>query len=99
MRAGALVRDFNATGIEALAPRTDLASDAAFAYQELSLGRFRLQFGGRVDWDSYRVRSKPAAIRMVTSMTTSTARSTLRPRRPTPVTANSRVRRRRSEFR
>ena len=47
-------RDFEAAGVEALAPRTDLASFAAFAYEELSLGRFRLQFGGRVDRDNYR---------------------------------------------
>ena len=49
------VRDFQAVGVEALAPRTDLASFAAFAYEELSMGRFRLQFGGRVDRDRYRV--------------------------------------------
>ena len=49
------VRDFQAAGVEALAPRTDLASFAAFAYEELSLGRFRLQFGGRVDRDDYQV--------------------------------------------
>ena len=53
--AWARVRDFEAVGFEALAPRTDLGSFAAFAYQELSLGRFRLQFGGRVDRDSYQV--------------------------------------------
>ena len=49
------VRDFEAAGVEALAPRTDLSSFAAFAYEELSLGRFRLQFGGRVDRDDYQV--------------------------------------------
>ena len=53
--AWARVRDFEAAGFEALAPRTDLGSFAAFAYQELSLGRFRLQFGGRIDRDSYQV--------------------------------------------
>ena len=49
------IRDFEATGFEALAPRTDLSSFAAFAYEELNLGRFRVQFGGRVDRDDYRV--------------------------------------------
>ncbi len=53
--AWARVRDFEAAGFEALAPRTDLGSFAAFAYQELSFGRFRLQFGGRVEQDSYQV--------------------------------------------
>ena len=49
------IREFEAAGVEALAPRTDLSSFAAFAYEELSLGRFRVQFGGRVDRDNYRV--------------------------------------------
>ena len=49
------IRDFQAAGVEALAPRTDLTSFAAFAYEELSLGRIRVQFGGRVDRDNYRV--------------------------------------------
>ena len=49
------IRDFEAAGVEALAPRTDLSSFAAFAYEELSLGRYRVQFGGRVDRDNYRV--------------------------------------------
>ena len=43
------VRDFEAAGVEALAPRTDLTSFAAFAYEELNFGRFRVQFGGRLD--------------------------------------------------
>ena len=49
------VRDFEATGVEALAPRTDLSSFAAFAYEELSLGRYRVQFGGRVERNDYQV--------------------------------------------
>ena len=53
--AWARVRDFEAAGVEALAPRTDLASLAAFAYEELHLGRIRVQFGGRVDRDDYQV--------------------------------------------
>ena len=51
--AWARVRDFEAAGVEALAPRPDLASFAAFAYKELTLGRFRVQFGGRLERDSY----------------------------------------------
>ena len=53
--AWARVRDFEAAGVEALAPRTDLGSFAAFAYEEFSLGRVRVQFGGRVDRDNYQV--------------------------------------------
>ena len=53
--AWARIRDFEAAGVEALAPRTDLGSLAAFAYEELNLGRFRVQFGGRVDRDNYQV--------------------------------------------
>ena len=48
------VRDFEATGVEALAPRTDLSSFAAFAYEEVNFGRLRLQFGGRVERNDYR---------------------------------------------
>ncbi len=49
------IRDFQALGVEALAPPTDLTSFAAFAYEELDLGRFRVQFGGRIDRDDYQV--------------------------------------------
>ncbi len=48
------VRDFEATGFEALAPRTDLTSMAAFAYEEVDFGPVRLQFGGRIERNSYR---------------------------------------------
>ena len=48
------VRDFEAAGFEALAPQTDLTSFAAFAYEELTFGRVRLQFGGRVERNDYR---------------------------------------------
>ena len=47
-------RDFEAMGFEALAPRTDQSSFAAFAYEEVNLGRARLQFGGRVEQNDYR---------------------------------------------
>ncbi|MYN66890.1 MAG: TonB-dependent receptor [Acidobacteria bacterium] len=55
------IRDFEAAGFEALAPRTDLSSFAAFAYEELNLGRLRVQFGGRVDRDNYRVAERTGA--------------------------------------
>ena len=47
-------RDFEAVGAEALAPRTDQTSFAAFAYEEVNFGRVRLQFGGRVEQNDYR---------------------------------------------
>ncbi len=47
-------RDFEAEGFEALAPRTDQTSFAAFAYEEVNFGRVRLQFGGRVEQNDYR---------------------------------------------
>ena len=47
-------RDFEAVGAEALAPQTDQASFAAFAYEEVAFGRVRLQFGGRVEQNDYR---------------------------------------------
>ena len=48
-------RDYVATGEEALAPPTDQTSFAAFAYEEMDFGRYRLQFGGRVEFNDYRV--------------------------------------------
>ena len=58
----AKVRNFEATGFEALAPRTDQTAFAAFAYEELSFGRFRLQFGGRVERNAYRAGERAAGI-------------------------------------
>ena len=52
--AWAQLRDFEAVGVEALAPRTDQTSFAAFAYEEVDLRRTRLQFGGRVEQNAYR---------------------------------------------
>ena len=46
-------RDFHATGAEALAPRTDQSTLSVFGY-ELSFGRFRLQFAGRVERNDYK---------------------------------------------
>ena len=47
------VRDFAATGAEALAPRTDQTTFAAFGYEELIFGPYRLQLGGRVERNDY----------------------------------------------
>ena len=52
--AWAQLRDFQAVGVEALAPRTDQTSFAAFAYEEVDFERTRLQFGGRVEQNDYR---------------------------------------------
>jgi iron complex outermembrane recepter protein len=46
-------RDFAATGLEALAPPTTQRGLAAFTYQEVDLGRHRLQFGGRFEHNRY----------------------------------------------
>ncbi len=51
-------RDFEAVGIEALAPQTDQTSFAAFAYEEVDFRRTRLQFGGRVEQNAYRTASR-----------------------------------------
>ena len=52
--AWAQFRDFEAIGVEALAPQTDQTSFAAFAYEEVSVGPVRLQFGARVERNDYR---------------------------------------------
>ena len=52
------IRQFVATGEEALAPATDQTALAAFAYQELNVGRYRVQFGGRVERNAYTVDSR-----------------------------------------
>ena len=44
-----LTRDYEAIGTEALAPATTQHAFSAFAYQELAVGRHRVQFGGRVE--------------------------------------------------
>ena len=48
-------RRYVATGAEALAPPTDQTAVAAFAYEELDFGRYRVQFGGRVERNAYTV--------------------------------------------
>ena len=46
-------RNYVATGEEALSPPTDQTSFAAFVYEELDFGRYRMQFGGRVEQNDY----------------------------------------------
>jgi iron complex outermembrane receptor protein len=48
-----LTRDYQAIGEEALAPATRQQTAAAFVYEELAVGRQRLQFGGRVEHTRY----------------------------------------------
>ena len=47
-------RDFQATGGEVLAPRTDQSTLSAFGYEEVSFGRFRLQLAGRAERNEYK---------------------------------------------
>ena len=53
------MRNFEATGAEALSPRTEQASFAAFGYEELTFGRYRVQFGGRVERTDYDAAGRP----------------------------------------
>ncbi len=50
-----LRRDFRSVGAEALAPPTVQQAVAAFAYEELDLGRYRVQFGGRLEHNRFDV--------------------------------------------
>jgi len=52
-------RDYLATGEEALVPPTNQTSFAAFAYEELDFGRYRLQVGGRLERNAYAVAERP----------------------------------------
>lgn len=52
-------RDFEARGAEALAPPTVQDTFAAFAYEEMDLTKFRLQFGARAERISYDVSPRP----------------------------------------
>jgi len=52
-------RDFDARGAEALAPPTVQDTVAAFAYEEMDMTRFRLQFGARAERISYDVSPRP----------------------------------------
>ena len=48
-----LTRDYEAIGEEALAPTTSQNAFAAFAYEELSVGKHRVLLGGRVEHTGY----------------------------------------------
>ena len=50
---------FRNSATEALAPRTEQVSLAAFGYEELTLGRFRLQVGGRLERTDYDAARRP----------------------------------------
>ena len=52
------VRQYVATGREALAPPTDQTALAAFAYEELDFGRYRMQVGGRIERNAYAVATR-----------------------------------------
>lgn len=52
-------RDYNATGEEALAPKTQQDSLAGFVYEEMGFDRFRLQFGARIEHTRYDVGARP----------------------------------------
>ncbi len=54
-----LRRDFEAIGVEALAPPTLQHSLAAFVYEEADFGRFRLQFGARAERATYDPGARP----------------------------------------
>jgi iron complex outermembrane recepter protein len=51
-------RDYEAIGEEALAPPTKQQSFAGFIYEEADFGRARLQFGARVERNSYDVEGR-----------------------------------------
>ena len=53
-------RNYVATGEEALAPPTDQTAFAAFGYEELAFGPHRLQLGGRVERNAYKVDPRAA---------------------------------------
>lgn len=53
-------RDFQPTGAEALAPRTDQSTLSAFGYEEVSFGRLRLQFAGRAERNDYKTAARVA---------------------------------------
>jgi iron complex outermembrane receptor protein len=48
-----LNRDYEAIGEEALAPATTQNAFSAFVYEEVGVGRHRVQFGGRVERTNY----------------------------------------------
>ncbi len=53
-------RDYVATGEEALAPPSTQQAFAVFGYEELDFGRARLQFGGRLEHNSFSADARDA---------------------------------------
>jgi len=51
-------REFRAMGEEAITPQTDQKAFAAFAYEELTLGRYRLQIGDWIERNNYSVEER-----------------------------------------
>lgn len=58
-----LTRDYSAVGAEALTPDTTQSSFAAFVYEEVDLGRPRVQFGGRVERTAYNAKYEDGALK------------------------------------
>ena len=56
-----LHRDYRSLGEEALSPPTTQQAFAAFGYEELDYGRYRIQLGGRVEANGYRVGPRAGA--------------------------------------
>ncbi len=54
-------RDFSVIGAEALAPPTIQNALAAFVYEEIDYGKFRVQFGARAERTTYDVGARPEA--------------------------------------
>jgi iron complex outermembrane receptor protein len=52
-------RDYTSVGAEALAPPTTQSAFSAFGYEEVNFGRYRLQFGGRVERTAYEPGARP----------------------------------------
>jgi iron complex outermembrane receptor protein len=48
-----MLRDYSALGAEALAPPVDQRALAGFALEEFDFERFKLQFGGRLEYNGY----------------------------------------------
>ena len=48
-------RNYTAEGEEVLAPPTEQVAFAAFGYEELDFGRYRIQLGGRIERNAYTV--------------------------------------------
>jgi len=54
-------RNYTAEGEEVLAPPTEQVAFAAFGYEELDFGRYRVQLGGRIERNAYTVSERHGA--------------------------------------